>query len=232
MLSLVNGSALQTQPVSFGPSQKQSIDLNELFGELSISDFNRSAVLIQSDGPLTGFYCYDTPADYLCYPLLGPEQIQDDFILPHIASGDGWWTGINTEPVRQCVHSGSDPAIRSKWQSAGIGCPIANPDPLEKGGFYDRRIVPIDRSQDRLYKNQDVERFGSDRHLRHRQSRLQYAQRQHSAVADRFAQLANKKTFGIYLGFVSCSLLFFHYVAAYDGLFAACAFSTAPVYPG
>ncbi len=95
MLSLVNGSALQTQPVSFGPHEKQSIDLNELFGELSISDFNRSAVLIQSDGPLTGFYCYDTPADYLCYPLLGPEQIQDDFILPHIASGDGWWTGIN-----------------------------------------------------------------------------------------------------------------------------------------
>ena len=111
MISLIDGQSLQSINIALNAYEKQTIDLSDRFGDISSADFNQSAILIQADDPVSGYYCYDTPGDYMCFPLTASAVIDSQTILPHVATGSDWWTGVNLfnpSPV-ETVHIQLDP---------------------------------------------------------------------------------------------------------------------------
>ncbi|WP_156906773.1 hypothetical protein [Desulforegula conservatrix] len=92
-VSIINGGTTETTTVQLAPYEKKNIDIRSLF---SASDdiFSSSIISIRADGNIAGYFTYDTPYDYISYPLLDESASRTELILPHSASDNDWWTGI------------------------------------------------------------------------------------------------------------------------------------------
>ncbi len=79
------------------PFEKIEIDAADLFSGYSNQQVTASSLKITSDSQIAGYYTYTASgsSEFMAIPLSAETDIKRQLTLPHVASGDGWWTGVN-----------------------------------------------------------------------------------------------------------------------------------------
>lgn len=92
-LTIINGVPIETTVVSLAPYEKKVIDIRSLFAANDVI-FSSSSISIKANGNIAGYFTFDTPYDYVSYPILDESRCKTELMLPHSASDSDWWTGI------------------------------------------------------------------------------------------------------------------------------------------
>ncbi len=77
------------------PYQRKEVDLLELFAGVDTKILCQSAFKFSSDASFCGYANYQGDADYVSLPLINDNLLTSVLILPHVAVGAGWWTGVS-----------------------------------------------------------------------------------------------------------------------------------------
>ena len=92
---LVSGGTIDEVQISLNPREKRVLDIEEIFPAVDQESFNASALFVHASDEIAGFYTFETPSDDVYYPLMSDDNVMQELILPHVASNEYWWTGIN-----------------------------------------------------------------------------------------------------------------------------------------
>lgn len=93
-LDFVNGELISTAQVLLGPGEKKTVAIDDII-DAGLHTLSDSSLIIRSSAEMTGFYAFETPADHVYYPLIAADFLHEDLTLPHVATGNYWWTAIN-----------------------------------------------------------------------------------------------------------------------------------------
>ncbi|RZB38058.1 MAG: hypothetical protein SRB2_00404 [Desulfobacteraceae bacterium Eth-SRB2] len=93
-LSLLNGSIGFDTRLSLLPFEKRSLLVSDLFSAVDENTLNQAALMVTSQGDITGYFAYKTGSSSADYALMTINDAENDLMIPHVASNEYWWTGL------------------------------------------------------------------------------------------------------------------------------------------
>jgi hypothetical protein len=93
--TLVNGNTVVEEEVILTSRQKRVWDIEQIFPTVDQFTLGGSALLVRATREIVGYYAFQTPADDVYYTFLNSDNIQQELVVPHVASNHEWWTGLN-----------------------------------------------------------------------------------------------------------------------------------------